>query len=69
MISLARHTLMIASPCPVVETAPLSSSAQPPAPIIGLSPTRPNFFAVIPPVDVATATCPNASIATAPTVS
>ena len=38
-------------------------------PIIGLSPTLPGYFAVIPPVDVANAVLPSRSIATAPTVS
>ena len=37
--------------------------------MIGLSPTRPGYFAVIPPVDVANAVLPSPSIATAPTVS
>ena len=38
-------------------------------PIIGLSPTLPGCLAVIPPVDVAKATFPSLSRATAPTVS
>src|SRR5688500_599181 len=36
--------------------------------MIGESPTRPHFLLVMPPVDVATAICPCASSATAPTV-
>ena len=38
-------------------------------PMIGLSPTLPTILAVIPPVDVAHATLPCLSMATAPTVS
>ena len=39
------------------------------SPMIGESPTRPGSFPGVPPVDVATARLPLASIATAPTVS
>lgn len=66
---LDKHTLMMASPCPVVDTAPTKSSANPPAPTRGVSPTRPLLLAVMPPVDVAQATWPAESTATAPTVS
>src|SRR3546814_10738416 len=44
------------------------SSAQVPAPTIGESPTRPQRLPVTPPVEVAAATWPCASRATAPTV-
>ena len=37
--------------------------------MIGVSPTRPGLFAVIPPVEVAAAMLPLVSMATAPTVS
>lgn len=37
-------------------------------PGIGVSPTRPFIFPVIPPVDVHDTMCPSASIPTAPTV-
>ena len=56
------------SPCPVPEIAQVALSANVPAPISGLSPTRPGSFAVIPPVEVAAATVPSRSHATAPTV-
>ena len=52
----ARHTRIIASPCPVVEHAPASSSAYVPAPMIGESPTRPTRLFTMPPVLVAAAT-------------
>ena len=59
---------MIASPSPVQETATLSSSAQVPAPISGESPTRPRRWPIVPPVEVAAASRPSRSRATAPTV-
>ena len=54
----ARHTLVMDSPCPVVDTAPDSLSAYPPAPARGESPTRPGLLPVIPPVEVAQETFP-----------
>jgi hypothetical protein len=48
--------------------AQVSLSAQVPAPMTGVSPTRPGDFAVMPPVDVAAARLPFRSRATAPTV-
>ena len=51
----ARQTLVMDSPWPVVETAPTSLSAQPPAPTMGESPTLPGLFPVMPPVEVAAA--------------
>ena len=59
---------MIASPSPVQEIATVRSSAQVPAAISGESPTRPGCLPSIPPVEVAAATPPRASSATAPTV-
>ncbi len=56
------------SPCPVAETAHVLLFAYVPAPIIGTSPTLPNFLFVIPPVEVAAAKFPFLSKATAPTV-
>ena len=58
---------MNASPTPVHEI-PTRSSAQVPAPIIGVSPILPSGFPVIPPVEVAAAILPSLSKATAPTV-
>jgi hypothetical protein len=43
------------SPIPVAEIAAVWSSAQVPAPGIGLSPTRPGSWLVSPPVEVAAA--------------
>ena len=60
---------MIASPSPVQEIATVASSAQVPAAISGESPTRPGCLRRLPPVEVAAATPPWASSATAPTVS
>ena len=65
--SCAAHVLMNASPTPVHDTATLSS-AQVPAPMIGVSPILPSGFPVIPPVLVAAASTPLESMATAPTV-
>ena len=59
---------MKASPWPVPEIATTLSRAYTPAPTIGESPTRPSAWPTIPPVDVAAATRPLASRATAPTV-
>ena len=59
---------MIASPSPVQEIAAVASSAQVPAAISGESPTRPGCLPALPPVEVAAATLPRASRATAPTV-
>ncbi len=59
---------MKASPSPVDEMATTPSRAYTPAPMMGLSPTRPSAWPVIPPVDVAAATRPAVSRATAPTV-
>ena len=47
------------SPSPVHETAQVLLSAYVPAPIIGESPTRPNFLLLIPPVEVAAARLPD----------
>lgn len=46
------------SPCPVAETAQVALSANVPAPITGVSPTRPGGLAVMPPVEVAAARLP-----------
>ena len=59
---------MIASPSPVQEIAAVASSAHVPAAMIGESPTRPGCLPLVPPVEVAAATPPRASRATAPTV-
>jgi hypothetical protein len=58
---------MMCSPVPVKEIATWSS-AQVPGPIIGVSPTRPSIFMNVPPVEVAAASVPDKSSATAPTV-
>ena len=50
------------------DTATLSSAAYVPHPGSGESPTRPGIWFVMPPVDVPAATCPAASLATAPIV-
>ncbi len=63
-----RQTRAIVSPCPVAEHAPIESSQYPPHQTRGVSPTLPGIFPVIPPVEVAHATCPFWSTATAPTV-
>ena len=47
---------------------PQRASAHVPAPTIGVSPMRPHRLLVMPPVEVAAATLPEASSATAPTV-
>uniref|UniRef100_A0A182KIF1 Uncharacterized protein n=1 Tax=Anopheles christyi TaxID=43041 RepID=A0A182KIF1_9DIPT len=59
---------MMISPSPVSDTPPIVLSAYVPDPMIGVSPTRPTRFPVTPPVEVAAAMFPPASIATAPTV-
>ena len=59
---------MIASPSPVQEIAAVASSAHVPAATSGESPTRPGCLPLLPPVEVAAATPPLASRATAPTV-
>ena len=48
---------------------PTVSSAYPPDPMMGLSPTRPGILAVMPPVDVAQAVRPFLSTTMQPTVS
>ncbi len=50
---------MNASPTPVADTATVPSSAQVPAPIMALSPTRPGGLPSRPPVDVAAARWPS----------
>ena len=67
-ISCATAARMKYSPWPVADTAQQSSAAYVPAPMIGVSPTRPARLPVMPPVDVAAARWPCASSATAPTV-
>jgi hypothetical protein len=67
-ISCASAVRMIASPSPVQEMATVVSSAHVPAAISDESPTRPGCLRLVPPVDVAAATPPWASSATAPTV-
>jgi hypothetical protein len=67
ILYLHRLTLMIDSPFPVAEAAATLLSAYPPQPAIGESPTRPGWTAVRPPVEVAHATLPWLSTATAPT--
>ena len=59
---------MVASPGPVAEPAPRRSSAYVPAPMTAESPTRPRRLPLNPPVEVAAATWPRPSQATAPTV-
>src|SRR6266508_3307370 len=59
---------MMASPSPVHDTPPIELSAYVPQPIRALSPTRPESFPMVPPVDVAAAMVPLRSRATAPTV-
>jgi hypothetical protein len=56
------------SPAPVADTATPDGCASRPAPGIGESPTRPGHCPARPPVEVAAATRPAASTATAPTV-
>src|SRR5260221_11348120 len=63
MSSTARndpHTLMLASPRPVDPAAPTSLSQYCPAPMIGLSPTRPGIFHDSPLVVVTEAMSPAA---------
>ena len=50
------------------ETSSPHDSAQKPAPSVGVSPIRPGFLLVSPPVLVATASVPHESMHTAPTV-
>ena len=59
---------MMPSPSPVQEIATVASSAQVPTAISDESPTRPGCLRLVPPVEVAAATRPCASRATAPTV-
>jgi hypothetical protein len=47
---------------------PAHAPAHPPAPLRGVSPIRPSYLLVLPPVDVAAASQPAQSAATAPTV-
>jgi hypothetical protein len=56
------------SPEPVADTAQVWLLAHVPAPMMGLSPTRQSSAFVMPPVEVAAASCPSVSSATAPTV-
>ena len=56
-LSLAAQARMKASPSPVQDTA-IWSSAQVPAPMIGVSPTRPGRLLKVPPVEVAAARSP-----------
>jgi len=59
---------MIASPLPVQDAPPSVLSAYVPHPMSALSPTRPGRLPTMPPVEVAAATVPWRSSATAPTV-
>src|SRR5688500_714288 len=59
----APHTLMFASPRPVEPAAPTVLSQYCPAPMIGLSPTRPGIFHEMPLVVVIELRSPRASTA------
>src|SRR5687768_8729905 len=59
----APHTLMLASPRPVDPAAPTVLSQYWPAPMIGLSPTRPAIFQEMPLVVVIELRSPRASTA------
>src|SRR5687767_5060979 len=59
----APHTLMFASPRPVDPAAPTALSQYWPAPMIGLSPTRPGIFHEMPLVVVIELRSPRASTA------
>src|SRR4029453_6212450 len=67
-ISRATASRMKYSPVPLAETAHDLFDAYLPAPMVGQSPTRPQRFPVVPPVDVPAATLPFMSSAATPTV-